>query len=75
MTSMRVHTELLAIRTAGKGTYEITDQLGNVLRRSGIALGTLTIFVRHTSCSLIAMENADPTARRDLETLFRPSRP
>ena len=67
---MRIHTETLTLRTTGKGTYEITDQIAGVLDRSGIASGTLTVFVQHTSCSLIIMENADPTARRDLEKFF-----
>ena len=70
MASLRVHTELITVRTAGKGTYEITDQIAGVLTRSGIVAGTLTVFVQHTSCSLIIMENADPTARRDLEKFF-----
>ena len=70
MASLRVHTEPITVRTAGKGTYEITDQINAVLARSGIAAGTLTVFVQHTSCSLIVMENADPTARRDLEKFF-----
>ena len=70
MASLRVHTEVITIRTAGKGTYEITNQISDVLTRSGIASGTLTVFVQHTSCSLIMMENADPTARRDLEEFF-----
>jgi secondary thiamine-phosphate synthase enzyme len=70
MSSVRVHTEPVTVRTAGKGTYEITDQVSEVLTRSGIVTGTLTVFVQHTSCSLIIMENADPTARRDLEKFF-----
>ncbi|MEY2563635.1 MAG: hypothetical protein QOH88_1828 [Verrucomicrobiota bacterium] len=70
MSSLRLHTEPLTIRTAGKGTYEITDDVAAVLTRSGIVTGTLTVFIRHTSCSLIIMENADPTARRDLEKFF-----
>jgi secondary thiamine-phosphate synthase enzyme len=70
MASLRVHTEPIIIRTAGKGTYEVTDQISEVLTRSGIVAGTLTLFVQHTSCSLIIMENADPTARRDLEEFF-----
>jgi secondary thiamine-phosphate synthase enzyme len=70
MAALRVHTESIALRTIGKGTYEITDQLGACLARSGITTGTLTVFVQHTSCSLIVMENADPTARRDLEEFF-----
>jgi secondary thiamine-phosphate synthase enzyme len=67
---MRVHTESIVVRTTGKGTYEITEQVNACLARSGIAGGTLTVFVQHTSCSLIIMENADPTARRDLEKFF-----
>ena len=70
MSSLSVHTELITVRTAGKGTYEITNQISEALTRSGIAAGTLTIFVQHTSCSLIIMENADPSARRDLEEFF-----
>ena len=70
MASLRVHTEPITVRTAGKGTYEITDQISEVLTRSGIVAGTLTAFVQHTSCSLIVMENADSTARRDLEEFF-----
>ena len=68
--SLRVHNESLSIRTKGKGTYEITDQVHEILARSGVGTGTLTVFVQHTSCSLIIMENADPTARRDLEKFF-----
>jgi len=70
MVSLRVHTEPITVRTAGKGTYEITDQIAEVLTRSGVVAGTLTVFVQHTSCSLIIMENADPSARRDLEKFF-----
>jgi secondary thiamine-phosphate synthase enzyme len=70
MESPRVHTEPITVRTSGKGTYEITDQISKILTRSGFAAGTLTVFVQHTSCSLIIMENADPTARRDLEKFF-----
>ena len=65
-----MHSEPLTVRTKGKGTYEITDHVQEILARSGIAAGTVTVFVRHTSCSLIIMENADPTARRDLEEYF-----
>ena len=67
---MKIHTESITVRTAGKGTYEITDQVNRVLERSGLEAGTLSVFVQHTSCSLIIMENADPTARRDLEEFF-----
>ena len=67
---MPVHSETLEVRTKGKGTYEITDEVAEIVRRSEIANGTVTVFVRHTSCSLIIMENAAPAARRDLEKFF-----
>jgi len=70
MPTMRVHIEEIDIRTSGKGTYEITDQIAKILTRSAVAAGTVTVFVQHTSCSLIIMENADPTARRDLDEFF-----
>ena len=54
-------------RTKGKGTYEITDGVLDAVRESGLQNGLVSIFVQHTSCSLILMENADPTARVDLE--------
>lgn len=67
---MRVHTGNFTISTRGKGTYEITGQVAEAIAASGVRAGTVTVFVRHTSCSLIIMENADPTARRDLEKFF-----
>ncbi len=63
---MPVRTDLLVVRTPGRGTHEITAQVEEALRRSGLREGTVTIFCQHTSCSLVLMENADPTARRDL---------
>jgi secondary thiamine-phosphate synthase enzyme len=68
--SMRMQSEPFMVRTKGKGTYEITQQVEEIVARSGIAAGTVTVFVQHTSCSLVIMENADPTARRDLEEYF-----
>lgn len=67
---MAVHHQTLQIGTAGKKTYEITDDVAAVVRQSGVTNGTATMFVQHTSCSLIIMENADPSARRDLEQYF-----
>jgi secondary thiamine-phosphate synthase enzyme len=67
---MAVHSETLEIRTKGKGTYEITAEVAKIVRQSDIANGTLTVFVQHTSCSLVIMENAAPAARRDLENFF-----
>jgi secondary thiamine-phosphate synthase enzyme len=67
---MPVHSETVEVRTKGKGTYEITDEVAQAVRQSKIANGTVTVFLRHTSCSLIIMENAAPAARRDLEKFF-----
>ena len=58
------------VATRGKGTSEITGQIGEGVSRSGIATGNVTVFVCHTSASLVIMENADPSARRDLEEYF-----
>jgi secondary thiamine-phosphate synthase enzyme len=67
---MSVHTETFEVRTKGKGTYEVTREIAKIVRQSAIAHGTATVFIRHTSCSLIIMENAAPAARRDLEKFF-----
>jgi len=67
---MSVHTASVTLATSGKGTYEITDRVAAMVAESGVKNGAVTVFVRHTSCSLIIMENADPTARRDLEKFF-----
>jgi secondary thiamine-phosphate synthase enzyme len=67
---VRVLTKTLPIATTGKGTYEITDKIEGVVGESKIENGTVTVFTQHTSCSLIVMGNADPTARRDLEEFF-----
>jgi len=58
------------VETQGKGTYEITQEVAEVVRSSGVSEGSVTIFVRHTSASLVIMENADPSARTDLEEFF-----
>ncbi len=67
---MHVHHDQLEIPTNGKGLYEITREVQSKIDRCGVRNGTATVFVQHTSCSLIIMENADPTARRDLEEFF-----
>ena len=64
---MAVHQTTLSIRTRGPGTYEITDVVAGALRQSGMVAGIATVFCQHTSCSLVLMENADPSARSDLE--------
>jgi secondary thiamine-phosphate synthase enzyme len=64
---MAIHQATFTLRTRGPGTYEITDQVAQALRASGFTQGIATVFCAHTSCSLVLMENADPSARRDLE--------
>ncbi|MEP6602533.1 MAG: secondary thiamine-phosphate synthase enzyme YjbQ [Spartobacteria bacterium] len=67
---MRVLHHQLELRTKGKGTYEITDEIQDKIDKSKVQNGIVTVFVQHTSCSLLAMENAAPAARRDLERFF-----
>ena len=64
---MGVSKKISEIGTKGKGTYEITNLVSDWLRESGFSNGIVSVFVQHTSCSLVIMENADPTARVDLE--------
>ena len=67
---MRVHSETLEVKTKGKGTYEITDQVYAAVAKSGVITGIATVFVQHTSASVVIFENADNSARVDLETYF-----
>jgi secondary thiamine-phosphate synthase enzyme len=62
-----MYRQLLTLETRGRGTYEITRQLNDIVTRSEIAQGLCTVFVHHTSASLIVCENADSSVRRDLE--------
>src|SRR6267154_3336829 len=64
---MAVYQTTLTIRTKWAWTYEITEEVGRALKASGLTQGVATVFCQHTSCSLVLMENADPSARRDLE--------
>src|SRR5216110_3441290 len=67
---MSICHDQLEVRTNGKGLYEITDDVQAKIDRCGVRNGTVTVFVQHTSCSVVVMENADLTARRDLEAFF-----
>jgi len=62
---------ILTLATTGPGLYEFTDRAEDVVAQAGIAAGLLTLFVRHTSCSLLIQENADPDVRADLDAFFR----
>jgi secondary thiamine-phosphate synthase enzyme len=67
---MRIHHDQLEVCTNGKGLYEITEDVQSKIDKRGVRNGTVTVFIQHTSCSIVIMENADPTARRDLEEFF-----
>lgn len=67
---MAANCESFSVRTHGKGTVEITRDVAEIVRQSAVRSGVVTVFVRHTSASLVIMENADPSARRDLERFF-----
>jgi len=58
----------ITIATSGRGLHEITDKIGGLVRDTGVAEGLCTILIQHTSASLTIQENADPSARRDLES-------
>ena len=64
---MRHHQETVRIDTPGRGLHEISRQVAAAVERAGMETGLAVVFCRHTSCSLVIQENADPSARRDLE--------
>ncbi len=61
----------IVIRTEGQGLYEFTPQASAFVEEASGEEGLLTVFVRHTSCSLLVQENADPSVQRDLDAFFR----
>lgn len=67
---MALHQHTFTVSTRGQGTYEITELVSRQLALSNVNRGLVSIFCQHTSCSLVIMENADPSARRDLEAWF-----
>ncbi|QRM56199.1 secondary thiamine-phosphate synthase enzyme YjbQ [Sinorhizobium sp. BG8] len=62
---------LITVATRGQGLYEFTTEARAFVSGAGAGEGLLTVFVRHTSCSLLIQENADPDVRRDLDQFFR----
>ncbi len=68
--NFETHTREFEVQTKGKGTYEISAQARQFLADSNIASGQMALFVKHTSASLVIMENADPEARTDLHAFF-----
>jgi secondary thiamine-phosphate synthase enzyme len=67
---VRQAAQILEVTTRGKGLYEITGQVVAWVREQQVETGLLTLFVRHTSASLLVQENADPDVRTDLEGYF-----
>ena len=67
---MKQAQHLLEIRTHGQGLYEVTAEIAAWVTEQSIGDGLLTVFIRHTSASLVIQENADPAVQRDLETFF-----
>lgn len=63
-------TASFTVSTRGKGTTAVTAQVEDAVRAAGVRHGTATVFVAHTSASLVIFENADPTARQDLHRFF-----
>ena len=64
-------TTLLRVTTRGQGLVEITREVGEAVEARGVSEGLCTMFVQHTSASLVVQENADPDVRSDLQAFFR----
>jgi secondary thiamine-phosphate synthase enzyme len=65
-----VSASTVSVSTRGRGTVEITERVAERVAASGFDNGIVSVFCRHTSCSLVIMENADHSARVDLERFF-----
>src|SRR5215471_21853211 len=65
-----IEQQTFSFSTRGRGTFEVTSEVARVVAESGIRKGVCTVFLQHTSASLILCENADPDVRRDLETIM-----
>lgn len=64
---MPTHQTTIEVRTRGAGLSDVTRQIAQIVEKAGIRTGTCTVFVQHTSASLVIQENADPAVLRDLE--------
>jgi len=64
------HAQELTVSTRGRGFHDITSEVRQAVAESGARQGLCTVFLHHTSASLILCENADPDVRRDLEAFF-----
>ena len=64
---MKVHQEDVEVTARGRGLHDVTEQVGHAVTRAGVRTGICTVFVQHTSASLVVQENADPAVLRDLQ--------
>ena len=64
---MKVHQEEVEVSARGRGLHDVTGQVGRAVSRAGVQMGLCTVFVQHTSASLVVQENADSAVLRDLE--------
>jgi secondary thiamine-phosphate synthase enzyme len=64
---MKVHQDRVVVSTRGRGLVDVTAEVQGVVESSGVRTGLCTVFVQHTSASLVIQENADASVRRDLE--------
>ena len=67
MSGLRHYAQVLTFDNRGRSTREITDEVQAVVRQAEVSAGQATVFIHHTSASIIVCENADPTVQRDLE--------
>ncbi len=67
---MLLHQEQFSVHTQGRGTFDITQEIGNLIAKTKIQQGLCHLFLQHTSASLILCENADATVRKDLEAFM-----
>jgi secondary thiamine-phosphate synthase enzyme len=70
VSALEQHSHKLQVSTRGKGLYEITRQIAQWLSETAVRKGLLTVFIQHTSASLIIQENADPDVQTDLSAFF-----
>jgi secondary thiamine-phosphate synthase enzyme len=67
---VRIHQDIITLKNRGQGLHRIDSEVGRVLAAAQVQAGLCTVFIRHTSASLLIQENAAPSARRDLEAFF-----
>jgi len=72
---MKLHQEVLSVDTRGRGLVDLTKKIAAVVDASGVNAGLCTLFVQHTSASLVIQENADPAVRRDMERWIEQAAP